>query len=322
MSVQSVAVKIGQDKFPLTITFPEGSTPELFSEWFNDNRDWIESKLLEVGAIFIEHIGVDAVDKFQSLMEKIAPDSPAFRDGNSPRGKYSANVYNASEYDANADIRLHTEYSYSNLWPGKLYFCCSIRAATGGETTVGDTKKMLSRLSPALVEEFDRKGIRYIRNMHGGTGLGPSWQEAFETDSRQFLEEYCRNNETEVQWQKDGTARFIQLRPAIRVHPVTGDRLWFNQVDQYFPQIYGEEIYDTLVMMAGNDPEALPMCATYGDGSPIQKEYIEEIIRILDEETIPVPWKKGDLLIVENMIALHGRLAYTGDRKILVSMTK
>lgn len=322
MLTETTAVKIGEDKLPLTITFPAGSSMENFLEWHQENKDFVEQKLLQLGAVFIENIGVDTVDKFQSLMERIAPNSPAFRDGNSPRGKYASNVYNASEYDASADIRLHTEYSYSNIWPGKLYFCCSIRAATGGETTVGDCKKILDRLSPALVEEFDRKGIKYIRNMHGGKGLGPSWQEAFETTSKEFLEEYCRNNETEVIWQKDGTARFIQYRPAIRVHPVTGDRLWFNQVDQYYPQVYGEEIYNTLVMMAGNDPYALPMCSSYGDGSPIQKEYIEEINRILDEETIPVPWKKGDLLIVENMLSLHGRLAFTGDRKILVSMTK
>jgi len=322
MITETAAVKIGEDQLPLTITFPVNSTVDTFLEWYNSNKQFVEQKLLEVGAVFVENIGVDGVDKFQSMMEQIAPNSPAYRDANSPRGKYSSNVYNASEYDANAIIRLHTEYSYSNIWPGKLYFCCSVKAATGGETTVGDCKKVLERLSPAIVEEFENKGIKYIRNMHGGQGFGPSWQEAFETTDKKFLEEYCRDNETELIWQKDGTARFVQFRPAIRLHPVTGERLWFNQVDQYFPQIYGEEIYSTLLMMAGNDPFGMPMCSSYGDGSPIQKEYIEEIIRILDEETIPVPWKKGDLLIVENMLALHGRLAFTGDRKILVSMTK
>ena len=47
----------------------------------------------------------------------------------------------------------------------------------------------------------------------------------------------------------------------------------------------------------------------------------EEIINILDEITIPVPWEVGDILMVDNMTALHGRLPFTGDRKILASMS-
>jgi hypothetical protein len=201
-----------------------------------------------------------------------------------------------------------------------LFFCCITPAKTGGETIVGDCRAIVDRLNPDLVDEFEQKGITYIRNLHAGHGLGPSWMDAFETKDKAFLENYCLENNISLKWQRDGSVRLVQTRPALRIHPSTGAKLWFNQVDQFYPLIYGEEVYNTMLMMSGNNEEALPMYSRYGDGSPIQKEYVEEIVKVLDEAIIPVPWEKGDLLMVDNMMALHGRLPFTGQRKILVSM--
>jgi hypothetical protein len=33
-----------------------------------------------------------------------------------------------------------------------------------------------------------------------------------------------------------------------------------------------------------------------------------------------VPWQAGDVLVVENMLACHGRMPYAGERKILLAM--
>ena len=320
MSLTANNVVIGEDKLPLTITFTDG-TPEEFIEWYNENKAIIDEKITNIGAIHIQGINIDTVEKFGEVMKAIRPTAPGFLDGNSSRSKYSSNVYNASEYDNNAVVQLHTEYSYSNLWPDQIHFCCVQPAATGGETTVADTSLVLEKLDPKIAKEFEEKGIIYIRNHHGGNGFGPSWMEAFETEDKEFLEEYCKQNKIETEWMSDGSLRVSQSRPAFREHPKTGVKLWFNQVDQFYPAIYGDEIYQTLLMMVDNDENRLPMYSTYGDGSPIQQEYIEQIIDILNEITIPVPWKKGDLLMVDNMTAMHGRLPFTGDRKILASMS-
>ncbi|MCF6402535.1 TauD/TfdA family dioxygenase [Chitinophaga filiformis] len=320
MNLTKSIAHIGEDKLPVFLKFEEQVSTDFFADWYHEKRELMESTLLRNGAIHVRGINIDSIDAFSGLMKRLHPASSSFLDGNSSRSKHTSNVYNASEYDAASIIRLHTEFSYSNLWPAHIFFCCINKADTGGETTVGDCKKVLELLSPAIVEEFEAKGITYIRNLHGGAGLGPSWQEAFETTDKQFMESYCNENGITVKWQPDGAVRLEQTRPAIRKHPVTGDRLWFNQVDQFYPVIYGEEVFETLMFLANNDPNGLPMYARYGDGSEIQKEYIDEIIRVMDDVTVPVPWENGDLLMVDNMLSLHGRLPFTGDRKILVSM--
>ena len=312
-------ILVEENKYPMTITFKDGSMDK-FLAYYEENKEVIEDRLRNVGAIHVVGINIDNVDKFGTLMKNLCPKAPDFLDGNSSRGKYSSNVYNASEYDEASIVRLHTEFSYSNVYPKKIFFCCQNPAATGGQTTVGDCKKALELIEPEVVKAFDEKEILYIRNLHSGGGLGPSWQEAFETEDKNFMEEYCKENGIDVSWKANGIVRLTQRRPAIRKHPVTGDRLWFNQVDQFFPEIYGEEIYETLLEINGGEKDALPMFSRFADGTEIKKEYIENIIKVLDDITIPVPWQKGDLLMVDNMTALHGRLPFTGPRKILASM--
>lgn len=312
-------ILVEENKYPMTITFKDGSMDK-FLDYYEENKEFIEDRLRNVGAIHVVGINIDNVDKFGTLMKNLCPKAPDFLDGNSSRGKYSSNVYNASEYDEASIVRLHTEFSYSNIYPKKIFFCCQNPASTGGQTTVGDCKKALELIDPEVVKAFDEKEIIYIRNLHSGGGLGPSWQEAFETEDKDFMEAYCKENGIEVSWKANGIVRLTQRRPAIRKHPVTGDRLWFNQVDQFFPAIYGEEIYETLLEMNGGEKDALPMFSRFADGTEIKKEYIENIIKVLDDITIPVPWQKGDLLMVDNMTALHGRLPFTGPRKILASM--
>jgi alpha-ketoglutarate-dependent taurine dioxygenase len=37
---------------------------------------------------------------------------------------------------------------------------------------------------------------------------------------------------------------------------------------------------------------------------------------------VAFPWQKGDILMVDNMLAAHGREPFTGPRKIMVAMAE
>lgn len=307
-------------ELPILITFEKGFELTDFVEWYNLEKGNLDNLLLEAGAVLIRGINIDSIQKFDSAATVLFPNSENFLDGNSSRGKHTSKVYNASEYDNNEIIRLHTEFSYSNLWPAKLCFCCITPAVKGGETILGNCEEVLNLLDKQIVDEFEKKGITYIRNLHGGGGLGPSWHEAFESNDKKYVEQYCKANNISVIWEED-SVRVIQTRPAIRLHPVKKCRLWFNQVDQFYPLLYGETLFNELLSLYDDDVERLPMIAKYGDGTEIQKEYIEEIVSVLDGASKVVGLRQGDLLIVDNMLALHGRLPFTGDRKILVAMS-
>ena len=40
----------------------------------------------------------------------------------------------------------------------------------------------------------------------------------------------------------------------------------------------------------------------------------------LRAETVTFPWRRGDVLLLDNMLTAHGRRPFTGDRRVLVAM--
>jgi alpha-ketoglutarate-dependent taurine dioxygenase len=322
MIAEHITYQIARNEIPVVVELAGARNTEQVTDWYKANEEMISRYLNAEGAVYFRNMGLDSQEKFQQFVNAVGRSSKVYRDGNSRRAKHSQNVYNASEYDPQAPIHLHTEFSYSNEWPEKLFFCCQQPAGEGGETTVGSSREILERLPAELVAALSQKHIRYVRNMHSARhrGLGPSWQEAFETEDPALVEAYCRQNDMQYHWKTGGALQVIQVRPAVRTHPVTGEKLWFNQVDQFFPWLYDPEIYEAMLLMVDDVKEDLPMYATFGDGTPFAEDYLVCIQQVLKAAERKVPWAKGDLMVVENMIAHHGRAPFAGDRSVLVYM--
>ena len=75
------------------------------------------------------------------------------------------------------------------------------------------------------------------------------------------------------------------------------------------------------VLGAVDDREfPLDINALYGDGRPIEESALREVRAAYAAAAAPVAWHRGDLLLVDNMLAAHGRAAFTGPRKVVVAM--
>jgi hypothetical protein len=59
----------------------------------------------------------------------------------------------------------------------------------------------------------------------------------------------------------------------------------------------------------------------YGDNSKILHQDIDTILNVVKQQTVSFKWQEGDLLMADNMLTLHGRYSYSGDRKILVAFS-
>ena len=59
----------------------------------------------------------------------------------------------------------------------------------------------------------------------------------------------------------------------------------------------------------------------FADGSVIPRKDIYNILDILQANTVTFPWQKGDILILDNILAMHGRAPFTGKRRILTALT-
>ncbi|HEV9036193.1 MAG TPA: TauD/TfdA family dioxygenase, partial [Puia sp.] len=281
----------------------------------------IEDRLQTEGAIKFRGVHIDSTETFQRIVDAISNKFLRYIDGNSPRTRLSDHVYTSTEYDQTQRITMHNELSYSAKWPNKLFFTCLQPAVTGGETLLADSREILQRMDPDIVREVEQRGITYIRNLHGNTGMGPSWQDTFETKDKRQAEDYCKSYGMQFEWGERDSLRLIQPSRGILRHRATGEKVWFNQIDQFHPSHLGEEMYEVIQLMYG-EPENFPMYVRFGDGTAISASLVGEVLKTIDEVTAAPVWERDEFLLIDNELVSHGRNPFSGQRKVLVAMSE
>jgi alpha-ketoglutarate-dependent taurine dioxygenase len=285
-------------------------------EWARSNRDQVEAHLLTHGAILFRRFEIASITQFGEFTRAVSSDVIEYGERSSPRTSVSDGVYTSTDHPPDQPIVLHNEQSYTLNWPMKIIFLCVQPAEQNGRTPIADSRRIYQRLSPAIVEKFAQKQVRYVRNY--GDGLGLPWQEVFQTSSRIAVEEHCRRASIEWRWKDQNRLQTHQIRPAVRRHPKTGETVWFNHA--LFFNISSLEGTARKAILDVLSEQDVPFNTFYGDGSPIEPSVLDEIREAFRLETVSFPWQKHDILMLDNMLTAHGREPYAGPRKIVVSM--
>jgi alpha-ketoglutarate-dependent taurine dioxygenase len=281
-------------------------------------RNQIDERLLDSGAVLLRNLGIASAAEFHDVVSCFGEPFAAYH-GNSPRTPVQDGVWTSTEYPAKYDISLHNELSQASRWPRRLFFCCLTAPETGGSTPVSDGRAMLADLDPAVRSRFESRGVAYLQSMHGGFGLGRSWQDTYQTDDRDTVEEYLRAADAQFSWTDADDLRIRQVRPAVRTHPVTGQQVWFNQAEQFHVSSLPDAEAQALLALVESEVD-LPQSATFGDGRPIEPEDLAHVREVARRNECAFAWQPGDILAIDNMLVLHGRHAYSGARRILVAM--
>lgn len=285
--------------------------------WVESHRDFVESHLLKHGGILFRNWNVKTIDEFEQFTRAAAGEELLdYTYRSTPRSAVSGKVFSSTEYPADQTIPLHNEMAYTRTWPMRIWFYCVKAADEGGMTPIADSRRIYDRLDPEIRERFAEKKVLYVRNYGGGLDL--PWQNVFQTSDKAEVEEFCRKNGIEFEWKSDDRLRTRQVCQGVAKHPQTGEMVWFNQAHLFHVSNLQPEVRDRF--LAEFAVEDLPRNTYYGDGSPIEIPVLDEIRRVMDEETIAFPWEEGDVMMLDNMLAAHGRTPFVGTRKIVVAM--
>ncbi|WP_263143473.1 non-ribosomal peptide synthetase [Pseudomonas sp. RIT-PI-AD] len=311
-AVRFSALREGQ-VFPLLAEPADGDLDVV--EWIGQNRGLLEEKLATHACILFRGFGLTGIEEFERFAEAVQPGLYG-RYGDLPKKEGGKNTYRSTPYPEQKMILFHNESSHQDRWPRKQMFYCEQPSPIGGATPIVDCREMCERLPADLLRTFESKGLLYVRTFT--EKLDVSWQHFFKTDSREEVEARCRAAGIDWRWLDNDELQTRTRCPAVISHPLTGARSFFNQVQLHHIHCLDPDVRDDLIALFGIDN--MPRHVYYGDGTPIPDEVMETIGRLYEDCAVRFDWQKGDVVLLDNMLAAHARDPFQGPRKIVVAM--
>jgi alpha-ketoglutarate-dependent taurine dioxygenase len=304
------------DVLPLVVR-PIGDGLDL-ARWAREYRTQIDELLTIHAAILFRGFNVHSIEGFEASAAALTDGLMDYQFRASPRLQLSQRVYSSTEYPASERIFPHCEHAYSRVVPLKLLFCCRMPAASDGETPLGSCRKLTKRLRNSTVDRFTEHGVMYVRNY--GDGFGLPWEVVFQSNDRAHVEAYCREMGIVCEWKTNGRLRTRHVAPALNRHPRTGEMLWFNHATFFHVTTLSREL-QTALRRSFSEID-LPNNTFYGDGTPIEDEVLDELRESYLAGLRIFQWRRGDLLLIDNMLCCHGRNSFAGKRSIIVGMAE
>lgn len=287
-------------------------------DWAQENRAHVERLVQGNGALLIRGLKFLGSQQFGTVLSTLfGEELMQYTYRSTPRTELRGNVYTATEYHPDQVIPQHNENSYSNRWAMRIGFLCTLPAPVGGATPICDSRLVYREIPEAIRSRFERHGVMYVRNY---SEIDIPWTEVFQTTEKSDVESFCRANQLEFEWLGDKHLRTRQVNQASAVHPVTGATVWFNQAHLFHVTNLEPEVQESLLSVMKE--EDLPRNTYYGNGERIDPHTLQTIRDIYDRNKISFEWQRNDLLLLDNMLYTHGRGTYSGNRQVLVGMTR
>lgn len=313
-SVNLVWENVLREDEPLPLVMEAISADVSLPAWIGQNHGYLEHKLYEHGGILFRGFHLPTASAFEHAAGAFCNELYADY-GDLPTESGAAKVYTSTPYPEELSILYHNESSHMSRWPSKINFFCVTVAQQGGATPIVDCRKVYQQLHPKIRQAFEQKGLTYVRNFH--EGLDVSWQNFFGTEDRSQVEEACLRHGGTCEWIGDDL-RFKQNCRGVLVHPKTGEKSFFNQVQLHHVHCLPPEIQESLLSVY--EPEDLPRNVYYGDGSAIDDATMDHIGELYERNAVRFQWQKGDMVCLDNMLTAHARDPFVGPRKVLVAL--
>ncbi|MEQ1638820.1 MAG: TauD/TfdA family dioxygenase [Methylococcales bacterium] len=303
--------------------------------WLQAQRVAIEDILNTSGGLLIrgfKHLKTAA--DFEKAITTLAPDLRDYVSGASPRRVVKDKIMTSTEAPPPWSIPIHQEMAYIKNPPDRIAFFCEYPATTGGESTLCDMHSLVAKIRPDVKEKFSRYGYRIRRTLatpavvDNKPGIQKTWTEAFATTDKSVVEQAVKDNGWVMKWLEDGSLQIWQdVIPALKHHPVSDKPAWYSLVQIYNPAASlawmerdgRTEDYQRFSNAMQAQPELLDNIF-YGNGEAIADDDALHIAEVIRDSEVKALLKASDLLVLDNMLIGHGRMPYSGDRRILVAL--
>ena len=284
--------------------------------WVAANKDQLVQRAAEAGALLFRGFPVATDQDFDAFLTAFGLPNFRYEDclSNAVRVVRTERVFTANEAPPEVNIFLHHEMAQTPIYPSRLFFFCEKAADQGGATPLCRSDVLFAQMKqqlPQFAADCEAKGLKYSHTMpaanDAASGMGRSWQSTLRAETKEQAEERLRKLGYTWEWQEDGCLKVTTpVLPAVRDLP-DGRQVFFNQLIAAFNGWKDSR----------NDPSK---SITFGDGSPLNPETMRQVIEMAEAITFDTPWQTGDVALVDNYVAMHGRRTFQGTRRVLASL--
>jgi len=305
-------LKYSQDQFP-TIIVNDGSinTIEAATAWIKENVSTLEKELNCTGALLFRGFPVIDAPTYDAFFSAFGYPNFTYQESlsNAVRINHTDYVFTANEAPQEVEIFLHNEMAQTPLYPGRISLFCQASAEQGGETVICRSDSIYTQLmatEPVLTNKLAEVGVKYTTCMPSEdrpeSGQGRSWKSTLSVNNIEEAEEKLSKLGYSWQWAEDGSLKAqTSALPAIRTLD-GGRKVFFNQIIAAYMGWPGVK-----------EHPAKALC--FGDDSEFSTTYLDSIVNISEAISYNIAWQNGDVVVVDNNLAMHGRRPYSGERK-------
>ncbi|WP_441004449.1 TauD/TfdA family dioxygenase [Pseudocolwellia agarivorans] len=305
------------EEFPAIIV-NDGSikTIEEATSWISSNLSTLQTELNCTGAILFRGFPVTNAQTYDDFFSAFGYPNFTYKESlsNAVRINYTEYVFTANEAPKDVEIYLHNEMAQTPIYPERISLFCEEAADHGGATVIcrsDEIYKQLVEFDPETTNKLEQVGIKYTTIMPGEdrpeSGQGRSWRSTLSVSDVAGAEEKLKELGYTWQWLEDGSLKAqTAALPAIRT--LQGDRkVFFNQIIAAYKGWQGV-----------NEDPSVALC--FGDNTFFTKSYLDKVVSISESVSYNIDWQNGDVALVDNNLAMHGRRPYSGEtkRKVLV----
>eukprot|EP00741_Cyanophora_paradoxa_P018381 tig00000204_g17748.t1 len=261
--------------------------------WVQEKKAAMEALMHAHGAVLYRGFPARSPAEFDSVLSAFG-----YEDANI-RQSVAGCVRRLLEADPEHYIWMHHENAHQPRPIRTVFFLCEEPSAEGGETSVALSTRVRERFEREWPDAYRRAVERQLMKcvvIPGQFAAG-----YFGESDPAAARSKAASLGYRVEEQPDGRWWVKITGPPVRPHPVTGEPVFFNHMSWDWCRFYA--------------PNFPTNGMAYGDGEAVPKEDMEAVRNIAEEEKVPVPWQAGDILMVDNVKAMHGRNAYRGTRK-------
>ncbi len=322
----------------LKVVEPRESGSIGLKEWVTANKPELRADLTRHGGLLLRNFANKTAD-FQAAMEGLFGSEnliESYAGGMSRRNKVSEKTFVSTLFPRVGGLPQHFEMSYLRTWPLFISFYCEQPSPYGGNTPISYGRGLLKNLDKKLLGKFDQEGVCYLRAYKNQAyqGVFPTWQEAFESSDPAAAEKFCRANGFEFHWTAERDFKTVNVSQGTVHHPQTREKLFFNHAltSSFYsgnkkilsPSFEGlssalkPEVVEEVCAMAIDE---VPYGAAWGKSrKPIELSVQQDLRAAFYDNMVSFAWKKGDMLILDNLLVAHGRDPFIGERSILTVM--